>query len=89
MAIIVQTPQGWIYSLEIQFQKYKASSPSSPQYSEFCFVMEISYEAEDWNHLFLKARADERSHQGKVESIIHPWLQASYSQAGGAVDWQD
>ena len=85
MAIIVQTPQGWIYSLEIQFQKYKISSPRSPQYSEFCFVMEISDEAneEESDHLFLQPELI------SVDSIIHPWLQASYSQAGGALDWQD
>lgn len=47
--------------------------------------MEISDEAneEESDHLFLQPELI------SVDSIIHPWLQASYSQAGGALDWQD
>ena len=90
MAIIVQTehsnkgeyiPQRFNFSTDLLVS----------QYLESCFVMEISDEADDSDHLFYKARTEHWGPGQASISVIHPWLQASYSEskAGGALDWQD
>ena len=78
MAIIVCTPQGWIYQspvsrdsiLEIQ-DLLGPRSPSS--YLESCFVMEMSDEADELDQLFLKQPAAQHpGEEWRVGSVIHP-----------------
>ena len=92
--------QGWIYFsrdlfLEMQ-QDLLVSTPSLVSLNTWNFVLLwklvtrrtspiIVFESRhSWEH-----SGPGPGHTGTEESVIHPWLQASYSQAGGALDWQD